>query len=75
MTDVDTSAYDAVFVDPARRGGRGRVFDPEAYSPPLSWAVDAATTAPLAALKIAPGCRTRRSRRRPRWSGSRTGVM
>jgi hypothetical protein len=55
VTEVDTSAYDAVFVDPARRGGRGRIFDPEAYSPPLSWAVGAATTAPLAALKIAPG--------------------
>ncbi|MET7489430.1 class I SAM-dependent methyltransferase [Streptomyces sp. NPDC005538] len=55
VTDVDTSAYDAVFVDPARRGGRGRIFDPEAYSPPLSWAVSAATTARLGALKIAPG--------------------
>ena len=55
VTEVDTSAYDAVFVDPARRGGRGRIFDPEAYSPPLSWAIGAATTAPLAALKIAPG--------------------
>ncbi|MDX3457871.1 methyltransferase domain-containing protein [Streptomyces sp. ME02-8801-2C] len=55
VTEVDTSAYDAVFVDPARRGGRGRIFDPEAYSPPLSWAVEAARKAPLAALKIAPG--------------------
>ncbi|MFH8403359.1 methyltransferase domain-containing protein [Streptomyces sp. NPDC018019] len=59
VTEVDTSAYDAVFVDPARRGGRGgrggRIFDPEAYSPPLSWAVAAARTAPHAALKIAPG--------------------
>jgi SAM-dependent methyltransferase len=36
-------------------GGSGRVFDPEAYSPPLSWAVGAARTAPRAALKIAPG--------------------
>jgi len=44
-----------VFVDPARRGGRGRIFDPEAYSPPLSWAVEAARKAPSAALKIAPG--------------------
>jgi hypothetical protein len=42
-------------VDPARRGGRGRIFDPEAYSPPLSWAVGAARKAPFAALKIAPG--------------------
>ncbi|WP_328845108.1 THUMP-like domain-containing protein [Streptomyces sp. NBC_00258] len=55
VTEVSTSAYDAVFVDPARRGGRGRVFDPEAYSPPLSWAVRTALGAPLAALKIAPG--------------------
>ncbi|MGW1715837.1 THUMP-like domain-containing protein [Streptomyces sp. NPDC002156] len=55
VADVDTSAYDALFVDPGRRGGRGRIFDPEAYSPPLSWAVGAAMKAPLAALKIAPG--------------------
>ncbi|MGW7383407.1 class I SAM-dependent methyltransferase [Streptomyces sp. NPDC054794] len=73
VTEVDTAAYDAVFVDPARRGGRpggaarsassrggdratgGRIFDPEAYSPPLSWAVGAATAARVAALKIAPG--------------------
>lgn len=55
VTEVDTAGYDAVFVDPARRGGRGRVFDPEAYSPPLSWAVGAALAAPRAALKIAPG--------------------
>ncbi|MFE9311633.1 methyltransferase domain-containing protein [Streptomyces sp. NPDC088353] len=64
VTEVDTASYDAVFVDPARRtgGGRGggraaggRVFDPEAYSPPLSWAVGAALRAPRAALKIAPG--------------------
>ncbi|MFH8607684.1 methyltransferase domain-containing protein [Streptomyces sp. NPDC018029] len=55
VTEVDTSAYDAVFVDPARRGGRGRIFDPEAYSPPLSWAIGAALEATLAALKIAPG--------------------
>jgi len=55
VTGIDTSSYDAVFVDPARRGGRGRVFDPEAYSPPLSWAIEAARTTPRAALKIAPG--------------------
>lgn len=55
VTDVDVAPYDAVFVDPARRGGRGRIFDPEAYSPPLSWAVGTASQSPLAALKIAPG--------------------
>ncbi|MEU9552167.1 methyltransferase domain-containing protein [Streptomyces werraensis] len=57
VTEVDTSGYDAVFVDPARRSSkRGRIFDPEAYSPPLSWAVRAVLKAPrAAALKIAPG--------------------
>ncbi|MFF7966237.1 methyltransferase domain-containing protein [Streptomyces sp. NPDC007903] len=55
VTEVDTAGWDAVFVDPARRGGRGRIFDPEAYSPPLSWAVATALAAPRAALKIAPG--------------------
>ncbi|MFD3499316.1 methyltransferase domain-containing protein [Streptomyces sp. NPDC058676] len=57
VTEVDTSGYDAVFVDPARRSAkRGRIFDPEAYSPPLSWAVQAARTASrAAALKVAPG--------------------
>ncbi|MEU6545576.1 class I SAM-dependent methyltransferase [Streptomyces sp. NPDC046859] len=55
VTEVATAGFDAVFVDPARRGGRGRIFDPEAYSPPLSWAVEAARTAPHAALKVAPG--------------------
>ncbi|RLU83988.1 SAM-dependent methyltransferase [Streptomyces griseocarneus] len=55
VAEIDTAPYDTVFVDPARRGGRGRIFDPEAYSPPLSWAVEAARTAPRAALKIAPG--------------------
>ncbi|MDI5965111.1 class I SAM-dependent methyltransferase [Streptomyces sp. SL13] len=52
---VPLDGFDAVFVDPARRGGRGRIFDPEAYSPPLSWAVRAARSAPHAALKVAPG--------------------
>ncbi|MFJ3925716.1 methyltransferase domain-containing protein [Streptomyces sp. NPDC090022] len=55
VTEVDTSGYDAVFLDPARRGGRGRIFDPEAYSPPLSWAVETARAARYAAIKIAPG--------------------
>ncbi|WP_432070514.1 class I SAM-dependent methyltransferase [Streptomyces sp. AA1529] len=55
VTEVDTGGWDALFADPARRTGRGRVFDPEGYSPPLSWAVRTARTAPLAALKVAPG--------------------
>ncbi|MEU0070960.1 methyltransferase domain-containing protein [Streptomyces sp. NPDC006332] len=56
VTEVDTAGYEAVFVDPARRSSkRGRIFDPEAYSPPLSWAVRAALKAPYAGLKVAPG--------------------
>ncbi|MEV4560735.1 class I SAM-dependent methyltransferase [Kitasatospora sp. NPDC049285] len=55
VADVDVAGYDAVFTDPARRTARGRVFDPEAYSPPLSWAVEAARCAPFGALKVAPG--------------------
>lgn len=55
VTEIATSGYDAVFVDPARRGGRGRIFDPEAYSPSLSWAIAAAREVPVAALKVAPG--------------------
>ncbi|MGX2996791.1 class I SAM-dependent methyltransferase [Streptomyces sp. JNUCC 64] len=55
VTEVSTDGQDAVFVDPARRGGRGRIFDPEAYSPPLSWAVDAVRRVGRGALKIAPG--------------------
>ncbi|MER5492817.1 class I SAM-dependent methyltransferase [Streptomyces sp. NPDC002490] len=55
VTEVAVDGYDAVFVDPARRGGRGRIFDPEAYSPPLSLAVDAVRKAGRGALKIAPG--------------------
>jgi hypothetical protein len=55
VEEVTTAGCDAVFADPARRGGRGRTFDPEAYSPPLSWAMAAARTAPYAAVKVAPG--------------------
>jgi len=57
VTEVDPAAEgcDALFVDPARRTGRGRTFDPEAYSPPLSWALAAAGAVPYAAVKAAPG--------------------
>ena len=55
VAEIDTAPYDAVFVDPARRAGRGRIFDPEAYSPPLSWALTAARSRPVGAVKVAPG--------------------
>ncbi|MFJ1703100.1 methyltransferase domain-containing protein [Kitasatospora sp. NPDC088346] len=55
VAEIDVTGFDAVFTDPARRTARGRVFDPEAYSPPLSWAVAAARRTPYGALKVAPG--------------------
>ncbi|WP_169805201.1 class I SAM-dependent methyltransferase [Nocardiopsis trehalosi] len=50
-----TGPRDAVFCDPARRGRRGRVFDPHAYSPPWSTAVGLASGAAAGCLKVAPG--------------------
>ncbi|WP_150251795.1 class I SAM-dependent methyltransferase [Nocardiopsis deserti] len=47
--------YPLLFCDPARRGGRGRVFDPSAYSPPWDVAVGLAAGAEAACLKAAPG--------------------
>ncbi|WP_037575428.1 class I SAM-dependent methyltransferase [Phaeacidiphilus oryzae] len=57
VTAVDTAGCDALFTDPARRTARGRTFDPEAYSPPLSWALAAASAGRFrcAAVKVAPG--------------------
>lgn len=39
VESVGLDGCDGVFLDPARRGERGRTFDPEAYSPPWSFAV------------------------------------
>ncbi|WP_079125200.1 class I SAM-dependent methyltransferase, partial [Streptomyces lushanensis] len=55
VLEYDLTGARALFIDPARRGGRGRIFDPEAYSPPLSWAVEAVRRAGTGAVKIAPG--------------------
>src|SRR5699024_1008731 len=33
VTEVSPGDHRLLFCDPARRGGRGRVFDPAAYSP------------------------------------------
>jgi SAM-dependent methyltransferase len=49
----DTSGFDAVYVDPARRDDRGRVFDPTAQSPP--WAFVTALLADVGLAKAAPG--------------------
>ncbi|UGQ14574.1 class I SAM-dependent methyltransferase [Yinghuangia sp. ASG 101] len=55
VRDVGLDGFDAVFVDPARRTARGRVFDPEAYSPPLSFVEALAARVPCGAAKVAPG--------------------
>jgi SAM-dependent methyltransferase len=55
VTGAALDGCDAVFLDPARRGERGRVFDPDAYSPPWSFAVGLADRFPAAGFKVAPG--------------------
>ncbi|MFC7535326.1 methyltransferase domain-containing protein [Actinoplanes sp. GCM10030250] len=55
-TTVEVERYDAVFADPARRqAGRGRVFDPKAYSPPWDFVTGLAVRVPRTVLKLAPG--------------------
>jgi SAM-dependent methyltransferase len=51
---ADLSGADVVFVDPARRSARGRVFDPDAYSPPWPFVRDLLDRRPALA-KVAPG--------------------
>lgn len=55
VTKVALDGFDAAFLDPARRTARGRVFDPEAYSPPLSFLDELAARVPCGAAKVAPG--------------------
>ena len=45
----------AAWVDPSRRAGGRRVFDPRAYSPPLSFVTELAAAVPLTGAKVAPG--------------------
>lgn len=52
-TTVDPRAFDAAFADPARRGGRGRVFDVEGWTPPWPWVLDLLARRSL--VKVAPG--------------------
>jgi hypothetical protein len=52
-TTVDPSGFDAAFADPARRGGRGRVFDVEGWTPPWPWVLDLLQRRAL--VKVAPG--------------------
>ncbi|MBW9204740.1 SAM-dependent methyltransferase [Mumia sp. zg.B53] len=53
LTAVDLTPYDAAFVDPARRDGRGRTFDLDAFSPPWSFVVGVLADRGLA--KVLPG--------------------
>lgn len=56
---VDTAEYDGVWLDPARRttttSGTSRLFDPEAFSPPLSFVQDLAATGTPVGVKMGPG--------------------
>ncbi|TGN64404.1 class I SAM-dependent methyltransferase [Nocardioides eburneiflavus] len=52
-TAVDPSGFDAAFADPARRGGRGRVFDVAGWTPPWPWVLDLLQRRAL--VKVAPG--------------------
>jgi SAM-dependent methyltransferase len=52
-TTMDPRAFDAAFADPARRGGRGRVFDVEGWTPPWPWVLDLLARRSL--VKVAPG--------------------
>ncbi|GAB3152689.1 class I SAM-dependent methyltransferase [Microbispora hainanensis] len=52
---ADPRGYGLLFADPARRGARGRTFDPMAYSPTWPVVLDLVARAPAACLKVAPG--------------------
>lgn len=55
--DLDPDLADAagVFVDPARRSGRGRALDPRTWSPPWETVLDLAGRVPATGAKTAPG--------------------
>lgn len=56
---VDTTGYDGVWLDPARRttttSGTSRLFDPEAFSPPLSFVRELADSGKPVGVKMGPG--------------------
>ncbi|BCJ52297.1 methyltransferase [Actinoplanes sp. NBRC 14428] len=55
-TSVEVERFDAVFADPARRrAGRGRVMDPQAWSPPWDFIAALPARVPRTVLKLAPG--------------------
>lgn len=52
-TRLDASGFGAAYVDPARRGARGRVFDAEGWTPPWRFVLDLLRGRAVA--KVAPG--------------------
>jgi SAM-dependent methyltransferase len=55
VTEVDLADVDSAFLDPARRHGGSRTFDPRAYSPPYSFLLELAERVTATAAKLAPG--------------------
>jgi SAM-dependent methyltransferase len=55
VTTLDLRDISAAFLDPARRGSRGRTFDPAAYSPPFAFVQAVAAAVPATGAKLAPG--------------------
>lgn len=53
--DVDLAGADGVWLDPARRDQSARIFDPESFSPPLSFVTDVATRVGAVGAKLGPG--------------------
>ncbi|MBM6620307.1 methyltransferase [Micrococcaceae bacterium RIT802] len=58
-TGFDLEGFDAVWLDPARRttstSGTSRLFDPEAFSPPLSYVESLANRGLPVGVKLGPG--------------------
>jgi SAM-dependent methyltransferase len=52
---LDVTSAGGLFIDPARRGSRGRTFDPRAYSPPFGAVLELAGRVPATGAKLAPG--------------------
>jgi hypothetical protein len=57
VRDIRVSGLDAVFIDPARRGG-GRRFRTGDSEPPLDWCFSLAGAVPAVCVKAAPGLDT-----------------
>lgn len=58
-TEFDLTGFDGVWLDPARRttdtSGTSRIFDPEAFSPPLSFVESLANRGLAVGVKMGPG--------------------